>query len=136
MGTRCLSRPKELSLSSPAGALFLLDSSHSHLNPELPSLASPTPDVGRAENVCCPRSAAEFRGDHESARTHPCDKYDNRNDWVLSQHLWTQSQKTVQHHLPPKFSSSCTFSWNVTVAGAQQYRSHRHLCHSYRPTGE
>ena len=75
----------------PPGALLLLDSWHSRHNPALPSLASPTSGAGRTESVCCPRSAAKLRGDHESAQTRPCDKFCNKNDWVLSQHLWPQS---------------------------------------------
>ena len=98
MGTLCLSRPKEPSLLSPASALLLLDSWRSPHSPALPSLASPTSDYDRAENVCCPGSAAKPRGDHESAQTRPCDKLCNKNDWVLSQHLWAQSQKIAQRH--------------------------------------
>ena len=136
MGAPCLSRPKEPSLSSPAGALLLLDSWHFPHNRAIPSLASPITNVGRAESVCCLGSAAKFRGDHESAQIHPCDNFCNRNGWVLSQHLWAQTRKIAQHHPSPKFSSFCTFSWNLTVAGAHLYRSRCHLCHWYRPTEE
>ena len=136
MGTPCLSRPKEPSLSSLAGALLLLDSWRFSFSPELPSLASPSPDAGHAESVCCPGSAAKSGDDHESAQTCPCDKLCNKNDLVLSQHLWAQSQRIAQRHSSPKLSSFCTFSWNVTVAGAHQYRSHHHLCQWSRPTEE
>ena len=136
MGSPCLSRPKEPSLSSPAGALLVVDSWHSPHNPALPSLVSPTSDVGRGDSVCCPGSAAKFRGDHESAQTRPCNNFDNRNDWVLSQHLWAQSQRTAKHHSPPRLFSSSTSSWNITVAGVQPCRSRRPLCHWYRPTEE
>ena len=117
MGTPCLSRPKKPSLSSIAGALLLLDSWRSPHSPAFPSLASPTSDVGRAESVCCPGSAAKLRGDNESTQTRPCDKICNKNDWILSQYLWAQSQRIAQHHSSPELSSSCTFSWNVTDAG-------------------
>ena len=80
MGTPFLSRPKEPSLYSSAGALLLLDSWCSPNNPAPPSLLSPTSDVGRAENSSCPGSAAKFRGDNESAQTHPCDQFRNRKD--------------------------------------------------------
>ena len=132
----CLSRPKEPSLSSLAGALLLLDSWRSRHSPEFPSLASPNSDVGRVESLCCPGSAAKFRGDHGSAQTRPCDKICSRNEWVLLQHLWAQSQRNAQHHFFPKFSSFCTFSWNVNVAGAHLCRFRRHLCHRCRPTDE
>ena len=81
-------------------------------------------------------SAAKIRGDHESAQTHPCQKFANRIDRVLSQHLSAQSQETAQHHSPPKPSSSCTSSWNVNVAGARPCRSRHNLCQRYRPTEE
>ena len=64
-------------------------------------MASPTSDVGRGENVCCPGSAAKFRGDHESAHRHTSDKHSNRNGWVLLQHLWAQSQKTAHYYWHP-----------------------------------
>ena len=130
MGTPCLSRPKEPSLSSPAGALLLLDSWRSPHNPALPSLASPTSNADR------PESAAISRGYHESARTRPCEKFCNKNDWVLSQHQWAQSQRIAQHHSSPKLPSSCTFFWNVTAAGAHQHRFRHHLCQWCRPIEE
>ena len=136
MGTPCLSRPKEPSLSSLVGALPLLGSWRSPHSQALPSLVSPTSNVGCAENVCCPGSAAKFRGDHESAQTRPCDKFCKKSDCVLSQHVWAQSQRIAQHHSFPKLSSSYTFSWNVNVAGAEQYRSRHHSCHWCRPTEE
>ena len=136
MGIPCLSPAKEPSLSSLAGALLLLDSWRSPRSPERPSLASPTSNAGHAESVCCPGSAARSRGDHEAAQIRPCDKFCKKNDWVLSQHLWAQSQKIAQHHSSTKLSSFCTFSSNVTVAGAHQYRSHHHLCQWWRPTEE
>ena len=94
---------KKPSLSSPFSALLLLDSWLSPHNPAVPSLVPTNSDVGRGENVCCPGSAAKFRGDHESAKTRPCDKLDNRNEWVLSQHLRAHSQKTAQPCSPPSF---------------------------------
>ena len=109
---------------------------HSPHNPTLRSLAAPTSEVGRAESVCCPGSAAKSRGGHESAQTCPCDKFCNKIDWALSQHLCAQSQRTAQHHSSPKLSSSCTFSWNVTVAGVHLYCSCHHSCHWCRPTEE
>ena len=136
MGIPCLSRPKKPSLFSPAGAVLLLDSWRFPHSPALPSLASPTSDVDRAESVCCPGSAAKSRGDHESAQTRPCDKLCNKNDWVLSQDLWTQSQRIAQHHSSPRFSSFCTFSWIVIVAGAHLCRSRRHSCHWGCPAEE
>ena len=136
MGTPCLSRPKEPSLSSLAGALLLLDSWNSPHSPALPGLASPTSNVDRAESVCCPGSAAKSRGDLEGAPTHPCDKFCNKNDWVWSQHQWAQSERIAQHHSSPKLSSFCTFSWNVTVTGAHQHRFRHHLCQWCRATEE
>ena len=38
--------------------------------------------------------------------------------------------------LAPKFSSSCTSFWTVTVAGAHPCCSHRNLCHWCRPPKE
>ena len=136
MGSRCLSRPKEPSLSSVAGALPLLDSWRSPHSQALPSLLSPTSNVGRAESVCCPGSAAKSHGDHELALTRPYDKFCRRKDWVLSQHLWAQSQRIAQHHSFPKLSSSYTISCNVTAARAHQHRFRHHLCQWYRPTEE
>ena len=124
MGTPCLSRPKEPSLFSPAGALLLLDSWRSPHSPALHSLASPTSDVDRSESVCCPGNAAKSRGDHESAQTLPCDKFCNKNDLVLSHYLWDQLQRIAQHHSSPILSSFCMFSRKVTVAGAHL----RHSC--------
>ena len=136
MGTPCLSQPKESSLSSLAGALLLLDSWHSPHSPALPSLTSPTSNADRAESACCPGSAAQSHVDHESAPTGPCDKFCNKNDWVLLQQQWAQSQRIAQHQSSPKLSSSCTFSWNVTVAGAHQNRFRHHLCQWCRPIEE
>ena len=102
MGTPCLSRPKEPSLSSPAAALLLLRSWCSPHSPALPSLASPTSNVDRAESVYCPGSAAKSRGDHESAPTRPCDKFCSKNDSVMLQHQWAQSQRMAQHQSFPK----------------------------------
>ena len=59
-----------------------------------------------------------------------------QNDRVLSQHLWAQSWRIAQHHSSPKFSSFCTFSWNVTVAEAHLCRSRCNLCHWCCPTEE
>ena len=53
-GTPCTSRPKVPSLSSLVVAPLLLNSWHFPHNPTLPSLASPTSDVGQGENVCSP----------------------------------------------------------------------------------
>ena len=102
----------------------------------LPSLVFPTSNVGRAENVCCPGSAAKSRGDHESALTRPYDKFCSRNDWVWSQHLWAQSQRIAQRHSFPKLSSSYTTSGNVTAAEAHQHGFRHHLCQWYRPAEE
>ena len=102
MGTTCLSRPKEPSLSSPAGTLPLLDSWHSPRNPALPSLASPISSVGRAESVCCPGSAANFRGDHESVQTCPCDNFYNSNDWVLPNNFCGPSHKELPNTASPQ----------------------------------
>ena len=88
------------------------------------------------ESVCCPGSTAKSRGDHESAPTRPCGKFCNKNDWVLSHHQWAQSQRSAQHHSFPNLSSSCTFSWDVTVAGAHQHRFRHHLCQWCRPIEE
>ena len=134
MGTPCLARPKEPSWSSLAAALLPLDSWYSPHSQAIANLVSPTSTVGRAESVCCPGSAVKPRGDHESAQTRPCDKFCNENYWVLSQHLSAQSKRIDQHHSFPKLSSSCTFSWNVTVAGAHQHCSRHHLCQWYRTT--
>ena len=113
-----------------------MDSWRSPHNPALPSLASPTSNADRAESVCCPESAASSRGDYESAPIRPCDKFCNKNDWVLSQHQWAQSQRIAQHHSSPKLFSSSTFSWNVTAAGAHQHRYRHHLCQWCRPFEE
>ena len=59
-----------------------------------------------------------------------------KNDWVLSQHLWAQSQRIAQRHSLPKLFSFSTSSWNVTCAVAHQHHSHHHLCQWYRPTEE
>ena len=136
MATPCLSRPKEPSWSFLAGALPLLDSWCSPHSQALPSLVFPTSNVGRAESVCCLGSAAKSRGDHEFAPTRPCDKFCNKKDWVLSQHLWAQSQRIAQHHSFNKLASSCTFFWNVTAGEAHQHRSRHHVCQWYRPTAE
>ena len=136
MGTPRLSRPKEPSLFSSSGALLLLGSWCSPHSPALPSLASPTSDVDRAESVCCLGSAAESCVGHESAQTRPCDKFCNKNDWVLLQHMRAQSQRIAQHHSSHKLSSFCTFFWNVTVSAAHLCRSCRHLCNWCRPTEE
>ena len=137
MGIPCLSRPKEPSLSSLAGALLLLDSWRSPQNsPALPSLASPTSDVGCSKSVCCSESAVKYRGDHESAQTRPCDKFYNKNDWVFVATSVSPVTKKRPTSLAPNFSSFCTFSWNVTVAGAQQHHSRHHSCQWYRPTEE
>ena len=95
---------------------------------------SPTSDVGRAESVCCRGGVAKSRGDHELARTRPCDNFFNKNDWVLSQHLWAQSERIPQHHSFPMLASSYMFFWKVTAA--HQHRSRRHLCRWYHPTEE
>ena len=136
MGTPCLSRPKEPSWSSLAGALPLLDSWRFPHSQALPSLASPTANVDRAESVCCPGSAAKSRDDHESAQKRPCDKFCSKNDWDLSQHLSAQSQRVAQRHLFPKLASFCTSSSNVTSAVAHQHHSRHHSCQWYRPTEE
>ena len=136
MGIPCLSRPKEPSLSSLAGSLLLLGLWCSPHSPALPSLASPTSTAGREVSVCCPGIAAKSRGDHESAPTRPCYKLCSKNDWVLSQQQWAQSQKIAQQHSFPKLSSFYTFSLNVIVAGAHQHRFRDHLCQWCRPTQE
>ena len=136
MGTPCLSRPKEPSLSSLAGALLLLDSWCSPHSPALPNLASPTSTVDRAENVGCPGSAAKSLGDHESAPTRPCDKFCKKMTGFCRNICGSQSQRISQHHSSPKLSSFYTFSLNVTSAGAQHYRFRRHFCQWYRPTEE
>ena len=79
-------------LFSPAVAPLLQDSGQSLHNRTLPSLASPTSDIGCVENACCPGNVAIFRGDHESVQRRPCNKYGKRNSWALSQHMWAQSK--------------------------------------------
>ena len=66
--------PKEPSLSCSAVTPVLHNSWHSSHNLTFLSLGSPTSNVGRGENVCCPGSVAKIRGGHESTQTHPYDK--------------------------------------------------------------
>ena len=128
MGTPSPSRPREPSLFPLAGAEFLPDSWHSPRNAALPSLVSPTSNVGRAESACCPGSAVKSHDGHELAPRRLFGKFCSRNDWALSKHLSAQPQKIAQHYSPPKPSSSCTSSWNEDFDGAPPSRSRRHLC--------
>ena len=134
--TPCLSWPKEPSLFSPAVATHLHDWWHSHHNPTLPSLASPTSHVGCVGNACCPGSVAKFRGDHKSVQRRTCGKYGNRIYWASSQHLWAQSQKTDKHHQPPTLSSFCKCFWTAIFAETHPCHSHRRLCPWCHPIGE
>ena len=91
--TPCLSRPMEPLLFSPAVALPLQDSWHSPYYPTLPSLASPTLNVGRVKNAGCLGSFANFRRAHESEQRRPYNKYSKKNSWAFSKYLWAQSRK-------------------------------------------
>ena len=136
MSTPCLSRPKEPSLFSPVVALLLQDSWRFPQNPTLPSLASPTSNIGRVEKACSFGSVAKLYGDHESVQRRPCNKYGNINDWAQSHYLWAQSQKTDQHHWAPKPFTFYKSSWTAFFAGDHPCYFQRRFCRWCHPVDE
>ena len=83
-----------------------------------PSLATPNSNVDCLANAYCPGIVAKSHGAHEWKQGCPYDKCGSKKSWALLQHLWDQSQKTLQLRLLSMQSSSYKSFWTAFSAEA------------------
>ena len=136
MGIPCLSQPKEPSLSSLAGTLLLLDSWRSPgISQHFPAWCL-QPQTLIARKIFFALEVPQILVVTMSQHRHVLVTNSAIKMTRFCCNIRGLSHKESPNITRPKFSSFCTFFWNVTAAGADVNCSHWHLCKWCRPTEE